>query len=148
MMNINIDDLVNEMTPEQLPDVITDIAELIGCDKTVKLLQRLGGIDFAMPRGSQDSQRAKLLIDILGKDAADQLMQRFGGARLYIPRCHTACLWLRNQEFVNKIELAVASGSTQTAAIQKYAPQYGFTERWAYQILSNAKKYDNQPDLF
>lgn len=148
MIKINIDDLVNEMTPEQLPDVITDIAEVIGYDKTVKLVQRLGGIDFATPRGSQDSQRAKLLIDILGNEAAEQLMKRFGGARLYIPRCHAACLWLRNHEFVAAIEMAVASGSTQTAAIQKYAPQYGFTERWAYQILSNAKKDDNQPDLF
>ena len=145
---INIDDLVNEMTLEQLPDVITDIAVVIGYDKTVKLVQRLGGIDFAMPTGSQDSSRAKILVDTIGSAATEQLMKRFGGARLYIPRCHAACLWLRNQEFVTAIEMAVARGSTQTAAIQKYAPQYGFTERWAYQILSNAKKDDNQPDLF
>ena len=136
MVTVNIDDLVNEMTPEQLPDVITDIAALIGYSNALLIVQSLGGIDFNIPKGSNESRRAQTLVDIVGQEAAHKIMKAFGGAKLYIPRCQAAMTYVRNKEFCAAIDLAKARGMSQTAAIEKYAPQHGFSERWAYVVLS------------
>ena len=146
---LNIDALVAELLPELLPEVIVDIAALVGYKNALKLVQALGGIDFAMPTGDMDSKREQQLVNAVGEEAAAKLIKRYGGERLYIPRCHAAFIQLRNQEFRHAISMAVASGQTQTAAIHIYAPQYGFTERWAYNVLSEENtRADNQFNLF
>ncbi|MDO5770388.1 MAG: Mor transcription activator family protein [Psychrobacter sp.] len=137
MVTMDIDKLVDEMTPEQLPDVITDIAALIGYSNALLIVQNLGGVDFNIPKGgNENSRRAQTLVDIVGQEAADKIMKAFGGAKLYIPRCQAALIFVRNKEFRTAIEMAVASGMSQTAALEQYAPQFGFSERWAYVVLS------------
>lgn len=140
--------LVKELSPEMLPDAVADIADIIGLNKTLLLVQKLGGVDFAIPMGNLQWSSEQLLIDAIGESAAAELMTAYGGERLYIPRCQAACIKLRNHEFRVAIEMMVASGKTQTAAIRQYAPQYGFTERWAYKILSEKSGLDAQLSLF
>lgn len=147
--HIDIDALVNELLPELLPDVVVDISNLIGYETTLKLVQAFGGVDFPMPKGEVSSAAMDKLIAAIGEDAARKLMQAFGGDDVYIPRCHVALIQLRNQEFRQKVMMMVARGETQTAAIHLYAPQYGFTERWAYKVLrAESKRADTQLSLF
>ena len=146
---LNIEALVNELLPELLPEVVLDIAELVGYKTALQLVQALGGIDFAMPTGDADSYREQQLINAVGVEAAELIIKRYGGERLYIPRCQAAFIQLRNQEFRQAVMMAVANGETQTTAIHRYAPQYGFTERWAYTVLAEEnKRADTQLSLF
>lgn len=146
---LDVDALVAELSPELLPDVVTDIVSIIGYPKTLKMLQVLGGLDFAMPTGEKGGPSATLLINAVGHNEAQLLMQAFGGERLYIPRCISAFVRLNNQEFCRDVSRMVSRGETQKAAIRLYAPQYGFSERWAYTVLSEeSKRADMQLSLF
>lgn len=147
-MSININQLEQEMALELMPDVVADISELIGYPKTCRLIESFGGLDFRMPKSS-NGQWAETLIEVLGNDDAQRLMNVYGGTRLYIPRCNALMIYLRNHDFVSKVEQAVADGSSQTLAIQKYALQYGFSERWAYEVLKATRcELHNQMGLF
>ncbi len=146
---LDIDALVNELLPELLPDIVNAISVLIGYRSALKLIQAIGGIDLVVPTGELRSGTAVLLINAVGDDDALTLMKAYGGERLYIPRCHAAMTQLRNQEFCKHIAMMVANGDTQTAAIHLYAPQYGFTERWAYVVLrAESRRTDTQLSLF
>ena len=146
---LDIDALVNELLPELLPDIVNAISVLIGYRSALKLIQAIGGIDLVVPTGELRSGTAVLLINAVGDDDALTLMKAYGGERLYIPRCHAAMTQLRNQEFCKHVAMMVANGDTQTAAIHLYAPQYGFTERWAYVVLrAESKRTDTQLSLF
>lgn len=139
-----IDAAVAEFLPELLPDVVVEIAELIGYPKTLKLIRALGGLDFYMPK-SFDNRYADLLTEMLG-DKAWVLMQRFGGERIYIPRCHAAFIQIRNWEFAREVDWQISQGYGRQAVIQKLAIKYGFSERWAYKIL--AERQERQFGLF
>lgn len=146
---LDIDALVAELLPELLPDVVIDIAALVGYKTALKLVQALGGIDFAMPSGETGGHASMLLTNAVGVDAAKLLIKAYGGERVYIPRCQSAFTQMRNQEFRRSVMAMVANGETQKAAIRLYAPQYGFTERWAYTVLSEeSKRADPQLSLF
>lgn len=146
---LDIDALVNELLPELLPDIVVDISNLIGYKTTLLLVQELGGNDFAMPTGDMGSASEQRLINAVGVDAAKQLIQAYGGDRIYIPRCQAAFNQLRYQEFRIDIVKAVANGEMQKTAIQRLAPKYGFTERWAYTVLAEeTKRSDAQMSLF
>lgn len=146
---IDIDALVNELLPELLPDIVNNISALIGYRSALKLIQAIGGIDLVVPTGELKSGTAALLISAVGESDALKLMETYGGERMYIPRCHAAMIQLRNQEFCQQVAKMVAAGDTQKAAIHLYAPQYGFTERWAYVVLrAENKRADTQLSLF
>lgn len=123
-----------------LPAVMIEIAQLIGYDQAYLLVKAIGGTDFAIPRGCEDSMRARQLIAAIGQEDARILMEIYGGSRLYIPRCHLALTELRNQAFFAAIEQDMALGSSQSAAIQAQAPRFGFSERWAYQLLNKKRQ--------
>lgn len=120
---------------ELLPEFVLECAELIGMDATKRLIKHLGGLDFRMPKGKQDSGREKLLVHAVGQAAATTLMAVYGGDRVYVPRCDDAFRKLRNMQFVAAIDASVSAGMTQTAAIQQHAPLFGFSERLAYTLL-------------
>ena len=144
-----IDALVTELLPELLPEVIINISELIGYPTTLKLVQALGGIDFAMPLSDRTGHYQQMLVNAVGAEAASKLMKHYGGERIYIPNCHSAFAQLRNQEFRDEVMAAVARGELQKAAIQRLGPKYGFCERWAYTVLRKEnKRHDQQLSLF
>ena len=146
---LDIDALVNELQPALLPDVVNDIAELIGYETTLKLVEAFGGVDFAIPTGAIDSTALRKLVDTIGSAATQKLTKVYGGDDVYIPRCHAALIQLRNQEFCQQVLTMVAGGSTQTAAIHHCMKQYGFSERWAYKVLrAESKRADRQLSLF
>lgn len=148
---LDIDALVNELQPELLPEVVVTISDVIGYRATLQLITQLGGIEFVVPRLECAPNRSRryrdMVVDVIGDELANRLFDLFGGERLYLPRCHAAFIKLRNIEFAKQVAQAVARGELQAAVIQRLAPQYGFTERWAFTVL--ASEYAcAQPDLF
>lgn len=144
----------HECTGEQLdelkqllPEVVLDIADVIGMVATKSLIATLGGLDFAIPRGVENSKREQLIVQAVGRDAADKLMAAYGGARLYIPRCDDAFRALRNRQFREAVLAAVNRGMSQKEAIQYHAPRFGFSERLAYKILGQKLSDSKQMQL-
>ena len=121
---------------EQVPESILEIADVIGYEKTLLLVDRLGGLDFSVPVGSKESYNKQMLINAIGEDSALTFMKYYGGARVYIPRCQTALISMRNKKFYSDIKTAVEKGESKSFAVQSLSHEYGFSERWGYKLLS------------
>lgn len=131
------DKLSDEELANLLPAQVVDIAQFIGFAKALLLIKGMGGVDFAVPRGltANRSEREQRLVDAIGIEATKKFMQVFGGARLYIPRCEHLLREVRNRKFCECIDSAVDGGMTQTKAVQKFAYEFGMTERNGYKVL-------------
>lgn len=136
------DKLSDDELAELLPSQVVDIAQFIGFAKALMLVKGMGGVDFAVPRGltKNRSEREQRLVDAIGVEAAKNFMAVFGGARLYIPRCEQLLRQVRNRKFCECIDSAVDSGMTQTKAVQKFAYEFGMTERNGYKVLKRHRK--------
>jgi len=49
--DIRIDEFIGEMTPDDLPDPYNQMAELIGIENTVKIINNFGGLKIYFPKG-------------------------------------------------------------------------------------------------
>lgn len=156
---IVFEDQPKEKLEAMLPALVKDIAQFIGYEKTFLLVQKMGGIHFAVPRGESisgvaKSEREQRLIDLLGDKSAQEFMRIYGGAKLYIPRCESVLRELRNQKFIDVVLATVSENCSITQAVEKYAYEFGMSDRWAWtllrkrQILPNAVVDDRQMDLF
>lgn len=153
------DKLSDNELAELLPPQVVDFAQFIGYDKALLLVKSMGGVELAVPRGlkKHHSEKEQRLIDVIGIEASKNFMKVFGGARIYIPRCEALLRELRNRKFIECIELATQDGMTQTYAVQKFAYEFGFSERYGNKLLKryregkNSLNYavdDSQMDLF
>lgn len=133
------DKLTDDELAALLPPQVVDIAQFIGYSKALLLVKGMGGVDFAVPRGltKNRSEREQRLIDAIGVESAKQFMAVFGGERLYVPRCEQLLRELRNRKFCECIDSAVDGGMTQTKAVQKFAYEFGMTERNGYKVLKH-----------
>lgn len=136
------DKLSDEELSSLLPTQVVDIAQFIGYPKALLLIKGMGGVDFAVPRGltKNRSEREQRLVDAIDVEATKQFMAVFGGARLYIPRCEHLLREVRNRKFCECIDAAVDGGMTQTKAVQKFAYEFGMTERNGYKVLKRHRK--------
>ena len=146
------DKLSDDELAALLPSQVVDIAQFIGYPKALLLIKGMGGVDFAVPRGltKNRSEREQRLVDAIGVEAAKRFMTIFGGARLYIPRCEQLLRELRNRKFCECIDSAVDGGMTQTKAVQKFAYEFGMTERNGYKVLKRYRaglRYRNFNEL-
>lgn len=137
--------LINEDLQALLPAIVIEIAELIGLPNALTLCEKLGGLDFDVPV-HETARHAEWLVSLVGKTATIAMIERFAGERIYIPRCHDYMIAIRNQSFIDAVHGMMEKGVKQKQAIQQLAPQFGFTERWAYEILGRSKT--TQIDLF
>lgn len=137
--------LINEDLQALLPAIVLEIAELIGLPNALILCEKLGGLDFDVPV-HEKARHADLLVGLVGKTATIAMIERFAGERIYIPRCHDYMIAIRNQSFIDAVHGMMEKGVKQKQAIQQLAPQFGFTERWAYEILNRQRT--TQMDLF
>lgn len=124
-----------ESLREHLPPSMIEIVDVVGWPAALKLIEKLGGVDYAVPAGKRLAVSEQLLIDAIGKPAAEAMMAVFGGSRLYIPRCSAAMIQLRNMQICAEIDRLITEGMTQKAAIQYLTTEFGVTERRIYEIL-------------
>lgn len=126
------------MTSQQLPEAVADIASVIGHSKALILIDNLGGRVFSVPMGNLASNNKNILISLIGDKAANDFMGHYGGESLYIPQCKQTLTNIRNDQFCADVATSIANGNNKTSAIQQLAMQYGFSERWGYNLLSKA----------
>lgn len=124
-----------------LPEVVLQIAELIGFPATARLLEKFGGTTFPIGKGLRalGAHRAELLRETVGVDNAALLVQKFGGEVLYLPRCDRALRELRNQRFLSEFAALRESGTSGNMAMTQLCPVYGFSDRFAWELVRESK---------
>ena len=141
-----------EQVKALLPDSVITIAELIGFPATAELLRVLGGTTFPVGKGlrSMGAGRAKLLRETIGDENARLMTAHFGGEVLYLPRCDRALRELRNRAFMGEFNSLKNNGISTPRIMTQLCPKYGFTDRFAWQLLASKRNdsNDSQQTLF
>ncbi|MEQ9860610.1 hypothetical protein OI450_14330 [Pectobacterium cacticida] len=124
-----------------LPDVVLQIADLIGFPATAQLLEKFGGTTFPIGKGLRalGAHRAELLRDTVGEDNALLLVKNFGGEVLYLPRCDRALRELRNQRFLTEFAELRNGGTSSLMVMTQLCPKYGFSDRFAWKLVRESK---------
>lgn len=130
---------------ELMPESIQHLVDVIGMSATLALIEAFGGLDYHMPKSMQ-TDNARRLISVVGRSATAKLIHAYGGERVYINRCESLRLMLRNQAFFHAVLSKMEAGMSQTRAIQETAPVFDITERYAYEIVKN--QISREADLF
>lgn len=141
-----------EQVKALLPESVQQIAELIGYPATARLLDKLGGTTFPIGKGLRalGAARVTLLRETIGDENAQLLVKHFGGEVLYLPRCDRALRELRNRSFLAEFAQLRDSGVSSLMVMTQLCPKYGFSDRFAWGLLSqrNIDSVHNQQDLF
>ena len=130
-----------ERVKSLLPESVRQIADLIGYPATEKLLQAFGGTTFPVGKGmrAMGASRAELLRQTVGDDNALLLAKNFGGEVLYLPRCDRALRELRNRAFITEFNSMRCGGLSSLRVMTELCPKYGFSDRFAWRLLSQDK---------
>lgn len=131
-----------------LPEQIIELSDVIGLSATLTLVDKFGGLSFDIPH-STNTKNGGWLVRELGADIAQVLIDRHKGENLYINNCDALRVYLRNTALINAILARMETGTAQHRAIQETAPEFGITERRAYDILKQMTQTQSQlPLLF
>ena len=111
--------------PQNLPESLTEVAEVMGLSATTKLVKAYGGTRIFVPKrlGAQHK-----LANLLGLEQARRLSHYFGGESLSIARAANATRLIRNKDIVRHYDAGKAASSL--------ALEYRLTERQIYTILA------------
>ncbi len=131
-----------EKVEHLLPDTLRQIAVLIGYPATLKLIDAFGGTTFTFVKGLHPAglKRLEQLACVVGRNAADTLNGHFAGTEMYIPNAAAAMREVRNQRFIHDIKTLSEQGLSTVKAVAKLCPEYGFSDRHAWDLLSRYKQ--------
>ena len=125
------------MTIDLLPPVARDLAETIGLDATLALVERWGGTPlWVRPEPWPE------LVTVIGQEAAGKLCYAYALCRLDIPRCVRSVRACRDR--------AILAASAAGATGSDLARAYGLTRRQITKIRRAGRDSEPTPqtDLF
>lgn len=137
---INETDLM--MARDFLPESVQTLVAVIGYPATARLINTLGGTTLharTNERRTRTGGLYALLCDVLTAGEVAALTHHVGGASFYIPRCDSVLRKVRNARFIADLTEARAAGSSGRGAMAALCPKYGFSDRYGWQLLSQAK---------
>ena len=130
-----------------LPTSVAELVDLIGLQTAMKLVRRLGGTTFPVPKGQtpQGRRRYDMLADVVGSEAADAIVKRYGGDDLYIPRCAAALQAARDAEINDYFVTETNKGRSSAEVVFYLARRYKLSDRRIWLILKTLpEKSDNR----
>lgn len=113
------------LSAQQLPESLTEIAEIIGLPSTLTLVEKWGGTRIFIPR--QVAAQHKL-ANLLGFEQARKMSRHFGGETLTIARAANVIRSIRNREITRRYD--------EGEGVRLLAVEHNLTERQIYTILS------------
>lgn len=138
-----------EQARQHLPQIVFDIADLIGFPATEQLIRSIGGTTFAFGQGVKETPRLHVLFGAIGQPKTYKLLSVFGGTEEYIPRCDKALRLLRNARFKTDYVRMRTEGSSGKMAMMALCPQYGISDRTGWDIIRHmTDPVSKQRDLF
>lgn len=132
---------------ELMPPSAQTLVDVLGMNAALSLIERFGGLDYHVPK-SLHADSAKRLAEVIGVSATKAFIHHYGGERVYINRCDSLRVYLRNQAFFSAMLAKMEAGMSQTAAIHELAPVFNFSERHAYNIIKECSEKRYESSLF
>ncbi len=123
-----------EIDERLLPRTVRDIAEIIGLQATLKLVEHYQGVPMWVPVNYDPEH---ILVRLVGHEAALKLIEQYGGEKPEIPRCTDAIRAVRNAKIC-------ASDKSQ----RQLALEHGLTIRQIRNIQNGVEVDDGQDSLF
>lgn len=112
-----------------LPDSAKNIVRLIGLDKAMLLIDRLGGSTISV------ASRHNGLAEIIGHEATDILTREYAGENLYIPNCKAVLRRARDSAIRARFDALVKSGCSANKAVAALSREHGISDRRVWIIL-------------
>nr|VFK58226.1 MAG: Mor transcription activator family protein [Candidatus Kentron sp. UNK]VFK68327.1 MAG: Mor transcription activator family protein [Candidatus Kentron sp. UNK] len=122
------------LTNEDLPKDIRLLVDLVGIEKTRRIVEAYGGTSLRVPAAGSKGGRLAALI---GEEEARAIIRVCAGTPLYIPRMYKTILAVRNARIRN----AFREGATAA----RIALAHDLTERRIREILAE-DKHEHAPD--
>ncbi|OOZ41642.1 hypothetical protein BOW53_02890 [Solemya pervernicosa gill symbiont] len=126
---------------EHFPQSIQDLADVVGIDGVLKIVEARGGIWLYVPRKANDDH---WLARLIGFPALQQLVKIYAGEEIEIPRCAKS---LKRAK-----DLEIANGIKEGASGAQLARQHHYTERGIRKVKRRLKERgeieEQQGDLF
>lgn len=120
----------DEISIEDLPDTLAQVAEVIQLPATLRLVEHFGGSRVYVP---MKASQGHPLIRLIGASRASALCARFGGQHINVAHLVHRQLRTRDEE----IQRGRASG----LSARELARRFGISERQVYRALHR------QPEL-
>jgi hypothetical protein len=99
MQTINTSEILDlEIDFTQLPFVVQDIANVIGLEDTLKLIDRYKGTPMYVP---MQVKAEGVILKSIGSNNTIKLIKQFGGETLDMPKCSAAIRAIRNKIILN-----------------------------------------------
>ena len=121
---------INDIDPDLLPASVRDMAEVIGLDAALGVVQHYGGTRLWLPLVLSEDHP---LVQTIGLAAARSLSEHYRLESLTIPTCKRAFRVIRNQRIVERYRAG------ETAAT--LAHEFGLHERMIWQIVAREKDH-------
>lgn len=116
------------MAPENLPQSVRDLIDLVGHTPAMALVSAFPGVTIRVPSGHLVDGTMRLrLVEIMGEAAASAFMQAYRGERIPIPRCLAALRDSRDRRII-----AAYDAGTPVSTL---AMEHWLTERQIRTIL-------------
>ncbi len=129
----------DQVSIDDLPPVLREIAALIGIAPALTLVRHFGGVRVYVP---QVMTPEHTLARLLGFEAALKLADHYGGAAVIeVPRALDAMIAVRNAHIR-------AQYRTTEKSQRDLALEHRMTERWIREIVGDDPTDDPQVDLF
>jgi len=124
------------VSPEQLPGILNEIAEVLGTKIALMISDEFGGMNIYLAKWSGDKSKQgrsiSALIKCIGESATKQLCQLYGGSHITIPSCKNLVKKMRNKAICTEVNRGVKR--------EDIVRKYGISDRRIRSIVSNASQ--------
>ena len=129
------------MRATELPQSLVEMAEIIGLEAVLTLVELRGGITLCVPVRAREDH---WLVPHIGIDALRHLTEHYGGEEIEIPRCAAAVRAEMDAELLAKWRAGISQS--------RLARMYRITERAVRKKIRRAERREettaDQPLLF
>lgn len=136
MTDASITELVETVNRDLLPESLQDLADVIGLENTIKLIDRFPGISLYIPHKTTDSH---VLVTVIGEASAEALCDAFGGNEVRLPKLDSAKRQFKYHT-LRKMKSAGCSNRIVAQVLQ-------YSERHVERLASQFRN-EHQLDLF
>lgn len=135
-----------------LPERMLILADSIGVENVLRLVDRFGGHSILIPKLKQDRSALRgalfgRLRSVIGDDGAEKMCAQFGGDRFTVPVCNELRHRLWRRALLREFEVCKRKRGA-THGVRMLSTRHSLTERWVYALLASARAEDEQRIAF
>jgi hypothetical protein len=124
---------------ELLPASVRELAEHIGLDFALRVVEKLGGTTLDVPKGDIPAGIARIewLGEVLGEDVAAAFVRHYGGSRgFYIPRCQAAVAAMQDLSIQKRFDNLSEQGLSARTIVAMLAVEFSLTDKTIWRALT------------